>query len=56
MTKAPKPKGKTKFKPKKLTAAQRKEVYKAPEDWTKQTGSDTFGSGGQVPKRRTDND
>lgn len=47
-------KAKRKFK--KLTAAQKKEVWKGADDWTKQTGSETFGCGGLVPRRSTDED
>lgn len=58
MSQSPKAKApaKPKQKPKKLTKEQRKQVYKMPDNWTEMTGSDTFGYGGRVPKRRTDND
>ena len=45
-----------KWKPKKLTASQKKEIWKGTTDWTKKTGGDTFGYGGQVPRRSTDED
>ena len=42
-----------KWKPKKLTAAQKKEIHNPPENWTEQVGSNTAYYGGQAPKRRT---
>jgi hypothetical protein len=56
MTKRPRGGQKRAARFKKLTAEQRKEVYRQPDDWTKQTGSDTYLRGGQVPKRSTDED